>query len=64
MTVTGTGTVKASSSESWCTTTVSSKVVTVKVDANNGAEEREAYVTIQAGEKAGVVKVIQAGTSI
>lgn len=55
---------KASSSESWCTTTVSSKVVTVKVDANNGAEEREAYVTIQAGEKAGVVKVIQAGTSI
>lgn len=64
ITVTGTGTVKASSSESWCTTTVSSNVVTVKVDANNGAEEREAYVTIQAGEKAGVVKVIQAGIDI
>ena len=52
----------ASSSETWATATVSGKVVTVKVQANEGAE-RTATVTVEADGKVAKVKVTQAGTA-
>lgn len=64
ITATSTGTVNAASSESWCTVSVSGKVVTVKVAANNGASARKAHVTVQDDTKAATVQVTQAGTSI
>lgn len=54
--------VSASSTETWCKTSVSGKVVTVKVDANNGASARTAIVNISTASKAAAVEVTQAGT--
>ncbi len=60
ITATATGSVTASSSESWATTSVSGKVVTVKVTANSGAA-RTAVVTVKADGKQATVSVYQAG---
>ena len=53
-------TVKASSSETWCTAAPSSKTVKVTVTENNTGFERVAEVTIQADGKEAVVTVVQA----
>ena len=50
----------ASSSESWATTSVSGKVVTVKVTENAG-EERTATITVTADGKEAKVTVTQEG---
>lgn len=60
VTATSTGIVTAKSSVSWCTVTVASKVVTVKVTANADAA-RAAEVTISADDKETIVPVTQAG---
>jgi hypothetical protein len=59
ITVTSTANPVATSSESWCTTSVAGKVVTVKATANTGTEAREAVVTITADGKMSKVKVTQ-----
>ncbi len=53
-------TVKASSSETWCTAAPSSKTVKVTVTENNTGLERVAEVTIQADGKEAIVTVVQA----
>lgn len=60
ITVTSTGAVTASSSESWATVTVASKVATVKTTANTGPL-RTANITLTADGKTSVVTVYQAG---
>ncbi len=60
ITVTATGAVAATSSETWATVTVASKVATVKVVANTGPL-RTAIVTLVADGKTSVVTVYQAG---
>lgn len=60
VTATLTGAVTAKSSASWCTVTVSSKIVTAKVTANTGGE-RAAEITISADGKETIVPVTQAG---
>lgn len=60
ITVTTTGAVSATSSESWATVTVASKVATVKVSANAGPM-RTANITLTADGKTSVVTVYQAG---
>lgn len=50
----------ASSSESWATTSVSGKVVTVKVTENAG-DERTATITVTADGKEAKVTVTQEG---
>lgn len=61
ITATSTGAVTAKSSASWCTVTVSSKVVTVKATANTSGVERAAEVTVSADDKETIVPVTQAG---
>lgn len=60
ITVTSTGAVTATSSESWATVTVASKAATVKVSANTGPL-RTANITLVADGKTSVVTVYQAG---
>lgn len=57
--VTSTGNVVAKSNENWCTVTVASKAVTVKVTANAGGEARTALVSITADGKTTQVAVMQ-----
>jgi hypothetical protein len=56
--------VSASSTETWCKTSVSGKVVTVKVTENSGASARTATVNISTASEFGSVKVTQEGTTI
>lgn len=60
ITATATGAVMATSSESWATVTVASKVATVKTTANTGPI-RMANIMLTAGDKTSVVTVCQAG---
>lgn len=59
LTVTTEDTVTATSSETWCTTSVSAQTVTVKVSANSGSSARTANVTVTAGGKSTIVAVTQ-----
>lgn len=59
LTVTSTANPTVTSSDSWCTTSVSGKVVTVKVAANSGGTLRTATVTITADGKTSRVMVTQ-----
>lgn len=62
ITVSTEGTVTASSSETWCTVSVSGKVVTAKVEANAGAE-RTATITVTQNSKSITIAVTQAAGS-
>lgn len=57
--VTATGTVTATTSTDWITTSVASKKVTVKVAANTTGEVRMGFVTIMADGKTSQVEVMQ-----
>lgn len=57
-------TVSASSTETWCKTSVSGKVVTVKVTENSGASKRTATVNISTPTEFGQVEVTQEGSTI
>lgn len=62
ITVSTTGTVTATSNQSWCTVTVASNKVTAKVDANAGAE-RTAAITVTQNSKSVTIAVTQAAGS-
>lgn len=57
--VTATGAVSASASDSWITTSVSAQTVTVKVSANDSGEPRTGYVNLSADDKSCTLKVVQ-----
>ena len=57
--VTATGAVSASASDSWITTSVSAQTVTVKVSANDSGEPRTGYVNVSADDKSCTLKVVQ-----
>lgn len=57
--VTTTGAVSASASDSWITTSVSAQTVTVKVSANDSGEPRTGYVNVSADDKSCTLKVVQ-----
>lgn len=59
VTVTATGTVTASSADTWITPSVSGQTVTVKVAQNNGDEPRTGYVALSADDKSCTLKVVQ-----
>lgn len=57
--VTATGAVSASASDSWITTSVSAQTVTVKVSANDSGSLRTGYVNLSADDKSCTLKVVQ-----
>ena len=59
VTVTATGTVTATSADTWITPSVSGQTVTVKVAQNNGDELRTGYVALAADDKSCTLKVVQ-----
>ncbi|MDR3246076.1 MAG: BACON domain-containing protein [Prevotellaceae bacterium] len=61
VTVTATGTVTATSNQTWATVTIAANVVTVKVAANATGIARTAVVTVSADGKTADVTVVQAG---
>lgn len=58
------GSVAASSTSAWCTTTVEGDIVRVNVEQNNSIESRATTVVLRCGADSTVVPVLQEGISI